>query len=75
MSCYSELPAITDQDAAPYLDAKCRCGCGQPAKYLTLCQGIGESEATLEACCYSAYAYLSEACAEMDRPFRSRLLR
>lgn len=74
MSYYSELPAITDQDTAPYVGIKCRCGCNETAEYLTLCTGISEAEPSFEACCFNAYAYLSEACAEMGRPFRSRLL-
>ena len=74
MTTYSLLPAITCVDAAPFVGMTCRCGCGQIATYLTLCPEIGQTEATFEACCGQARDYLSEACAEMELPFRSRTL-
>ena len=72
MEYYSILPAITDQAAAPYIGKKCRCGCGQTATYLTLSADLGETEASFEACCEQARDYISECCAELRTPFRSR---
>lgn len=65
---------ITDDDLKFFRGKMCRCGCGQPATYLTLSADIGEQYPTLEAACSQASQYLSEACAEIDAPFLSREL-
>ncbi len=65
---------ITNDQVDKYTGFTCRCGCKQQAVWLTLCRGWGELEPTFEACCGSAMAYLSEACAEIGQPFAARRL-